>query len=102
MAEFGLEFDTKSGRKFRLDAIQPVVYLGSVAMTAAGTYTYTYPEFAGVGTVYASCDMIFSSNGPNPKASYYTVRNPASGQVSIVIKHGGTIQARFSIFGRFT
>ncbi len=100
---FGFQFVTHNGRTFRLDEIQPYVYLGSYKYVTIGTKTFSFPELAGIAEIMVSCDHLESSADGGKKMSWSGSANISNGTYTLNLVCSGRVwsEARFSVFARF-
>lgn len=100
---YGFEFITISNRTFRLDEIQPYVYLGSYAYTDVGTKVFSFPELAGIAEIMVSCDALESEASGGKKTSWTGSADIAAGTYTLVLTCAGMAwsEVRFSVFARF-
>ncbi|WP_412500516.1 hypothetical protein [Vibrio cyclitrophicus] len=56
MSSFGFEFETIDSRKFRLDDIQPFLFVGSYVLNNWGATTIQFPQYAGIANLTATLD----------------------------------------------
>ncbi len=100
---FGFQFVTGSGRTFRLDEIQPYVYLGSFQYTSAGTKTFSYPELANRAEIMVSCGHLESASNNGVMTSWNGSANIPAGTYTLILTSPGVVwtETRFSVFARF-
>ncbi len=98
----GFQFISNSGRTFRLDEIQPYVYLGSYAYTNVGTKYFHFPELAGRAEIMVSCDHLESSANGGKKTSWNGSANIPAGTYTLILTSPGVVWTgtRFSVFAR--
>lgn len=98
MSSFGFEFETIDSRKFRLDDIQPFLFVGNYVLNNWGTTTLQFPQYAGIANLtatldYNSAEITWTSSYNSSLGALTITRNNPWGGAS------GTF--RFSVYARF-
>lgn len=87
MADFGFEFETKSGRKFRLDNISPCVFIKQERLHSQTTYYYSYPQFAGKAELGFTLDVYDESGYPG--STFSSVADIENGTLAVTASNNG-------------
>lgn len=98
MSSFGFEFETIGAKKFRLDEIQPFLFVGNYILNNWGTTQLPFPEYAGIANLTAVLD--YNSAEITWTSSY----NVSSGTLTITRTNpwgGAAGTFRFSVYARF-
>ncbi|CAH6958131.1 conserved hypothetical protein [Vibrio chagasii] len=98
MSSFGFEFETIDSRKFRLDDIQPFLFVGNYILNNWGATTIQFPQYSGIANLIATLD--YNSAALTWTSSY----NLSTGALTITRTNpwnyeNGTF--RFSVYARF-
>lgn len=104
MTNYGLEFETNTGKVFSLTDIQPIVYVGKYRLT--GNRSITVESLNGRGTLYPellSRDWLRSGNGQVSSLVRYSYNNSISGSITITFSNVNiaSFWADFAIYARF-
>ncbi|PME16777.1 hypothetical protein BCV44_13320 [Vibrio cyclitrophicus] len=98
MSSFGFEFETIDSRKFRLDDIQPFLFVGSYVLNNWGATTIQFPQYAVIANLTATLD--YHSDALTWTSSY----DLSTGALTITRTNPWNYESgtfRFSVYARF-
>ncbi|USD68143.1 hypothetical protein [Vibrio sp. SCSIO 43136] len=86
---YGFEFETGTGKVFRLDDIQPRVYIEERLYKSGGTWTIKYPQYAGLAKIHAELIGFYIAGG-SPNRFSYSYAQSALGEVTLTVSTTST------------